>query len=115
MPAEFTVLRKGFVFALPHARSPGWEETYGSHGDPHRRYQVRWTVPGGIECFCAHRVSSEHGSVARAFDIPGQTCLTAASASSRCPIPREQKEYHGFGPYVHLPPVSSVPIYNTNV
>lgn len=41
MPAEFIVLRKGFVFSLPHARSPGWEETYGSHGDPYRRYQVR--------------------------------------------------------------------------
>lgn len=38
--AEFVVLRKGFVFARPHERSPGWEETYGSHGDPFRRYQV---------------------------------------------------------------------------
>eukprot|EP00903_Cladosiphon_okamuranus_P014200 g13193.t2 len=41
MPAEFVVLRKGFVFSLPHARSPGWEETYGPHADPHRRYQIK--------------------------------------------------------------------------
>ncbi|CAM9653725.1 unnamed protein product [Ectocarpus fasciculatus] len=39
--AEFVVLRKGFVFARPHERSPGWEETYGSHGDPFRRYQIK--------------------------------------------------------------------------
>ncbi|CAM9094863.1 unnamed protein product [Ectocarpus sp. 6 AP-2014] len=39
--AEFVVLRKGFVFARPHERSPGWEETYGSQGDPCRRYQIK--------------------------------------------------------------------------
>lgn len=40
-PAEFIVLRRGFIFALPHARSPGWEETYGTDRNPFRRYQVR--------------------------------------------------------------------------
>ncbi|CAM9192680.1 unnamed protein product, partial [Hapterophycus canaliculatus] len=43
-PAEFVVLRKGFVFALPHERSPAWEETYGTCRDPLRRYQARITV-----------------------------------------------------------------------
>ncbi|CAM9786078.1 unnamed protein product, partial [Pylaiella littoralis] len=59
--AEFIVLRKGCVFALPHARSPGWDETYGPHGDPLRRYQIKalWskfqgeTIDGLLPVVCS--------------------------------------------------------------
>ncbi|CAN0087930.1 unnamed protein product, partial [Laminaria digitata] len=40
-PAEFIVLRKAFVFALPHPRSEDWKITYGVDGDPFRRLQVK--------------------------------------------------------------------------
>lgn len=42
--AEFTVIRRGFVFHQPHPASNAWEATYGGERDALRAYQVGPTV-----------------------------------------------------------------------
>ncbi|CAN0142041.1 unnamed protein product [Scytosiphon promiscuus] len=71
-PAEFIVLRKGFVFALPHERSAAWEETYGTCGNPLRRYQIKalWSkFQGEIVASLPPVISSSTEAIVEALQL----------------------------------------------
>ncbi|CAM9994866.1 unnamed protein product [Scytosiphon promiscuus] len=71
-PAEFIVLRKGFVFALPHERSTAWEKTYGKCGDPLRRYQIKalWSkFQGEIVAGLPPVISSSTDAIVEALQL----------------------------------------------